>query len=136
MTDRCESLATQETPYVCLSRITLRGKRSRVGVENIELVWTWKRVLCLNTCMSRIPPELEAEMTPAVKAYVLMLHEQVDRLPKRVDELTEQVQKLTPRNSSLPPSTEHPHAKPKRKTAVGKKKKQGGQKDTSGIHET
>lgn len=78
--------------------------------------------------MSRIPPELEAEMTPAVKAYVLMLLDQIDRLTQRVDGLTEQVQKLTPRNSSLPPSTEHPHAKPKRKPAAGKKKKQGGQK--------
>ncbi len=78
--------------------------------------------------MSKIPPELEAEMTPAVKAFVLALLDQVDRLTKQVDSLTDQVQKLTPRNSSLPPSTEHPHAKPKRKPTPGKKRKQGGQK--------
>jgi len=71
--------------------------------------------------MSKIPPELEAEMTPAVKAFVLALLE-------RIDQLEEQVRKLTPRNSSLPPSTEHPHAKPKRKPPPGKKRKQGGQK--------
>lgn len=78
--------------------------------------------------MSKIPPELEAEMTPAVKAFVLALLDQVDRLTKQVDTLTDQVQKLTPRNSSMPPSTEHPHAKPKRKPTPGKKRKQGGQK--------
>ena len=72
-------------------------------------------------CMSRIPPELEAEMTPAVKAFVLSLLD-------RIDQLTEQLEKLTPRNSSIPPSTEHPHAKPKRKPLPGKKRKQGGQK--------
>ncbi len=78
--------------------------------------------------MSKIPPELEAEMTPAVKAFVLSLLKQIDELTKQVKELTDQVQKLTPRNSSLPPSTEHPHAKPKRKTLPGKTRKQGGQK--------
>ena len=71
--------------------------------------------------MSRIPPELEAEMTPAVKAAFLVLLD-------RIDQLEAQVQKLTPRNSSIPPSTEHPHAKPKRKPAAGKKRKKGGQK--------
>ena len=67
-----------------------------------------------------IPPELEAEMSPAVKAFVLMLI-------ARIEELEDQVRKLTPRNSSIPPSTEHPHAKPKRKPLPGKKRKQGGQ---------
>jgi transposase len=71
--------------------------------------------------MSRIPPELEAEMTPAVKVFVLSLLERIDRLEA-------QLQKLTPRNSSLPPSSEHPHAKPKRKPGGGKKRKPGGQK--------
>ncbi len=71
--------------------------------------------------MSRIPPELEAEMTPAVKAAFLVLLD-------RIDELEAQLQKLTPRNSSIPPSTEHPHAKPKRKKPTGKKRKRGGQK--------
>jgi transposase len=69
--------------------------------------------------MSKIPPELEAEMTPAVKAFVLALL-------RRLDEAEAKIEKLTPRNSSLPPSTEHPHAKPKRKP-TGKKRKQGGQ---------
>lgn len=78
--------------------------------------------------MSKIPPELEAEMTPAVKAAFLALLRQIDQLNKQVQSLTDQVQKLTPRNSSLPPSTEHPHAKPKRKKLPGKKRKQGGQK--------
>jgi hypothetical protein len=72
--------------------------------------------------MSRIPPELEAEMTPAVRAFVLSLL-------KRLDEAEARIEKLTPRNSSLPPSTEHPHAKPERKPKNQKKKrKQGGQK--------
>lgn len=71
--------------------------------------------------MSKIPPELEAEMTPAVKAFVLALLD-------RIEKLEEQVQKLTPRNSSLPPSTEHPHAKPKRTRPPAKKRKHGGQK--------
>ncbi|MBB3210750.1 hypothetical protein FHS27_006598 [Rhodopirellula rubra] len=78
--------------------------------------------------MSKIPPELEAEMTPAVKAIVLALFDQIDELEKQVKSLTNQVEKLTPRNSSLPPSTEHPHAKPKPKPRSGKKRKQGGQK--------
>ena len=72
--------------------------------------------------MSRIPPELEAEMTPAVKAAFLALLD-------RIDELESQIKKLTPRNSSVPPSTEHPHAKPARKPKPSeKKRKQGGQK--------
>jgi transposase len=73
--------------------------------------------------MSKIPPELEAEMTPAVKTFVLALL-------KRLDEAEEKLEKLTPRNSSVPPSTEHPHAKPKRKpaNAKAKKRKPGGQK--------
>jgi len=72
--------------------------------------------------MSRIPPELEAEMTPAVKAAFLALLD-------RIDELESQIQKLTPRNSSVPPSSEHPHAKPDRKPQPSRKKrKQGGQK--------
>lgn len=78
--------------------------------------------------MSKIPPELEAEMTPAVKAFVLVLLARIDELEKQVETLTEQLQKLTPRNSSLPPSSEHPHAKPPRKAGGGKKRKQGGQK--------
>ncbi|RMF38220.1 MAG: hypothetical protein D6753_16095 [Planctomycetota bacterium] len=70
--------------------------------------------------MSRIPQELEAEMTPGVKAFVLSL---LDRLEKA--EAT--IEKLTPQNSSIAPRTVHPHTKPKRKPAA-KKRKRGGQK--------
>jgi transposase len=83
----------------------------------------------------RIPPELDAEMTPAVRAFVLSLFSRIDELTSEVQRLSAEVQKLsdelgrgrkTPQNSSLPPSSTHPHAKP-----VGKKprskKKRGGQ---------
>ena len=73
-----------------------------------------------------IPPEIEAEMTPAVKAFVVAAFAQLEA---RIKELEEKVQKLTPQNSSVPPSTQHPHARPKPKPKRGKKKrKQGGQK--------
>ena len=73
----------------------------------------------------RIPPEIAAEMTPAVKAFVLAAFALFE---KRIAELEAKFLKLTPQNSSLPPSTEHPHAKPVRKPNTGKKRKQGGQK--------
>jgi transposase len=72
-----------------------------------------------------IPPEIEAEMTPAVKAFVEAL---IDHYEARITELESKIQKLTPQNSSLPPSTQHPHAKPKRPKRDGPKKKRGGQK--------
>ena len=80
-----------------------------------------------------IPPEIEAEMTPAVKAFVLTAFAQLEarnqELEARIKELEEKVQKLTPQNSSVPPSTQHPHARPKPKPKKGKnKRKQGGQK--------
>ena len=65
-----------------------------------------------------IPPELDAEMTPAVRAFVRAL---LDRITQSGSS-----GRKTPQNSSLPPSTVHPHAKPastKRKS----KKKRGGQ---------
>ncbi len=65
-----------------------------------------------------IPPELEAEMTPAVRAFVQTLFDRIARLEARLG--------MNPQNSSLPPSTQHPHARPqppKRKS----KKKRGGQ---------
>jgi transposase len=64
-----------------------------------------------------IPPELDAEMTPAVRAFVEALLDRITRLEGG---------RKTPQNSSLPPSSVHPHAKPastKRKS----KKKRGGQ---------
>jgi hypothetical protein len=58
-----------------------------------------------------IPPDVEAEMTPAVRAFVTKAFAQLE---EQIAKLKDQIQKLTPRNSSLPPSTEHPHAKPER----------------------
>jgi transposase len=52
----------------------------------------------------RVPEELAAEMTPAVRAFI-------DALLARIDELEARLNK-TPQNSSLPPGTQHPHAKP------------------------
>jgi len=71
-----------------------------------------------------IPPEIEAEMTPAVKAFAEAL---IDRFETRIADLEDRIQKLTPQNSSLPPSTQHPHAKPKRPKRGDKRKKRGGQ---------
>ena len=71
-----------------------------------------------------IPPELDAEMTPAVRAFVGLLLDRIAKLEARVKELERG--RKTPQNSSLPPSSVHPHAKPastKRKS----KKKRGGQ---------
>lgn len=66
-----------------------------------------------------IPPELEAEMTPAVRAFVEMLLSRIDELETRLGK--------TPENSSLPPSSQHPHAKPAPPKSKSKKKR-GGQK--------
>jgi transposase len=73
-----------------------------------------------------IPPELDAEMTPAVRVFVASLLERIAGMEAELQELRRQVKDKTPQNSSLPPSTQHPHAKPpprKRKS----KKKRGGQ---------
>ena len=75
--------------------------------------------------VSRIPDELAAEMTPAVRAFVEALLVQQDVLLARIAELEARLNK-TPRNSSKPPSTEHPHAKPLPKKPRSKKKR-GGQ---------
>ena len=65
-----------------------------------------------------IPAELEAEMTPAVRAFVLSLLARIAELEVRL--------KKTPQNSSLPPSTQHPHAKPAPPRSKSKKRR-GGQ---------
>jgi transposase len=78
-----------------------------------------------------IPPAIEAEMTPAVKAFVEGL---IDHYERQITALDEKVHKLTPQNSSLPPSTQHPHAKPKRPKRGGKKRKRGGQKGHKKHH--
>jgi len=81
-----------------------------------------------------IPPEIEAEMTPAVKAFVLAAFAQFEAriaaLEKQVKELSAKTPKATPNNSSVPSSTVHPHND---KDKPGKKKpksklKHGGQK--------
>jgi len=73
-----------------------------------------------------IPPELEAEMTAAVRAFVEVLLLRIESLEEEVAELKRRLE-MNPQNSSLPPSSEHPHAKttePKPKS----KRKRGGQK--------
>jgi transposase len=71
-----------------------------------------------------IPLELDAEMTPAVRAFVKLLLDRIAKLEVRVEEL-ERGQK-TPQNSSLPPSSQHPHARPELQRCKSKKKR-GGQ---------
>jgi transposase len=82
----------------------------------------------------RIPPELEAEMTPAVRAFVEMLlriigdqQRTIESQQREIDELRGRLG-MTPRNSSKPPASEHPHARPapRPKPNAGKKKP-GGQ---------
>ncbi|MCA1628111.1 MAG: IS66 family transposase [Acidobacteria bacterium] len=68
-----------------------------------------------------IPAELDAELTPAVRAFVETLLSEIDALRTEVSRL-----KKTPQNSSLPPSSQHPHAKPPAKKPKSKKKR-GGQ---------
>lgn len=75
-----------------------------------------------------IPAELEAEMTPAVRAFVRGLLAQIASLQAEVAGL-----KKTPQNSSLPPGTQHPHAKPTPKKAKSKKRRGGQPGHTKGI---
>ena len=73
-----------------------------------------------------IPPELDAEMTPAVRAFVEVLLARIESLETEVSELKRMIG-MNPQNSSVPPSSEHPHAKqpkPKRKSSG---RKRGGQ---------
>ncbi len=75
-----------------------------------------------------IPRELAAQMTPAVRAFVLALSAEIDQLRAEVRDLTDQLghRHPTPQNSSLPPSTQHPHAKPA-PVRPRSRKKRGGQ---------
>lgn len=88
------------------------------------------------TRMSDIPPELLAEMTPAVRAFIesllVQMAEMQARMQAEIDELKAQVKKLTPKNSSVPPSTQHPHARPPANPKSKSKKKRGGQNDCQG----
>ena len=78
-----------------------------------------------NAVRNRIPVELEAEMTPAVRAFVAALFSEIDRLKEEVADLKKRLPK-TPQNSSTPSGTQHPHAKPKRRQRKGGRKR-GGQ---------
>lgn len=80
------------------------------------------------TRTSEIPPELLAEMTPAVRVFVESLLIQMSAMQAEIDDLKTQVKRLTPQNSSVPPSTQHPHARPIPKPKPKSKKKRGGQK--------
>ena len=71
----------------------------------------------------QIPPEVAAEMTPAVRAFVEVLLARIAKLEAEVAELK---RKKTPQNSSLPPSSEHPHAK-EAPEAPKSGRKRGGQ---------
>jgi transposase len=73
-----------------------------------------------------IPRELDAEMTPAVRAFAQLLLGHIGELEARIEELDRQTKGKTPQNSSLPPSTQHPHVKPPRKRRKSKRKR-GGQ---------
>ena len=68
--------------------------------------------------ISEIPPELLAEMTPAVRVFIEALLLQMAQMRAEIEELKSQVKRLTPQNSSVPPSTQHHHARstPKPKT--------------------
>jgi transposase len=74
------------------------------------------------------PPELVAELTPRVRAFVEFLLGQMEANKSRVanPEAELAATKKTPRNSSLPASSEHSHARPaSEKPSSGKKP--GGQ---------
>lgn len=78
--------------------------------------------MATTTALHRIPGELEAEMTPAVREFVLSLLAKIDELNSEIDRL-----KKTPQNSSVPPSTEHPHKKPPSKKKKSGRKRGGQQ---------
>jgi hypothetical protein len=54
--------------------------------------------------MSEIPPELLAEMTPAVRVFVESLLMQMADMRAEIEDLKAQVKRLTPQNLSMPPS--------------------------------
>ena len=68
--------------------------------------------------ISEIPPELLAEMTPAVRVFVEALLLQMAQMRAEIEELKSQVKRLTPQNSSVPHSTQHPHARPTPKPKI------------------
>jgi|GEM_PF-5124799 len=78
--------------------------------------------------MSDIPPELLAEITPALRAFVESLLIQMAEMQAKIDESKAQVKRPTPKNSWVPPSTQHPQARPAAKPKSKTKKPRGGQK--------
>ncbi len=81
-----------------------------------------------------ITPEIVAEMTPAVKVFVLAafahFEAKIAELEEQVKKLSAKTPKATPNNSSVPSSTVHPHNdkdKPGKKKSKSKRKR-GGQK--------
>ena len=110
-------------------RVSFICNRSRPGIGLYRKLRI-RDITCM-TRMSDIPPELLAEMTPAVRAFVesllVQMAEMQARMQAEIDELKAQVKKLTPKNSSVPPSTQHPHARPAAKPKPKSKKKHGGQ---------
>ena len=85
-----------------------------------------------------IPAEINAEMTPAVRAFVHaliagfqsqinVLQSQIVDLNAKIVDLESQVKKLTPQNSSVPPSSVHPHGKPPRNKPKSGKNRSGRQ---------
>lgn len=72
-------------------------------------------------------------MTPAVKAFVLVLLGRIEQLEDNVQSLEAKIEKLTkkdpkrtPDNSLPPPSSQHPHAKPKAPKTQSSQKRPGG----------
>src|SRR4051794_1644959 len=65
-----------------------------------------------------ITDELIARQPPEAQAIIRALLAKIDELQARLNQ--------SPRNSSRPPSTEHPHAKPQRPKAKGRRQP-GGQ---------
>jgi transposase len=80
------------------------------------------------TAGPRLPSDLDAQMTPAVRAFVLALSAELDQLRAEVRDLRQRLatRPPTPQNSSLPPSAQHPHAK-RVTNRVKSRKKRGGQ---------
>jgi len=68
-----------------------------------------------------IPPELDAEITPAVCAFVKSWQARISELEARIAE--RQRGRKTPQDCSLPPSAQHPHAKPPSRKRRSKRKR-------------
>ena len=87
---------------VCLSLVQW-GNRSQGGI-NRESDWTLRRIRVTLDDMSKppgmiIPPELEEEMTPAVKAFVLVLLHRLEQLESKVRELEAENERLAKKDA-------------------------------------